>query len=191
VAPGPNGSGKTTLLLTLAGVLPPLAGEVRIGGVVSTALADNAGAAVVTMTGEDAHVFDTTLLENLRVARGDVTRAEAAQALRRAGLGTFLAGLEDGLDTPVGAGGALISGGERRRLLLARALLAPAPLLLLDEPDEHLDPDTADRLLGDVLGLRTTGRGVVVVTHRRTAMLDQADVVIDLSDGMLEEGGQA
>lgn len=179
---GPNGSGKTTLLLTLAGLLAPVAGQVHIGGVPSTDLADGAAAFVATMTGEDAHVFDTTLLENLRVARGDVTVEDARDALGQAGLGDLLAGLPHGLDTPVGEGGALISGGERRRLLLARALLTRAPLLLLDEPDEHLDPDTAHALLADVLALREAGRGVLVVTHRRSSVLAAADLVIDLQE---------
>ncbi|GAB2600002.1 thiol reductant ABC exporter subunit CydC [Pseudactinotalea suaedae] len=178
---GANGSGKTTLLLTLAGLLPPASGQVLVGGVPSTDLAEGAAATVATMTSEDAHVFDTTLLENLRVARGDVSRDEAAAALRQAGLGAFLAGLATGLDTPVGENGTLISGGERRRLLIARALLTRAPLLLLDEPDEHLDPATADALLADVLALREAGRGVVVVTHRRSERLVGADTVIDLS----------
>lgn len=177
---GPNGSGKTTLLLTLAGLLPPRGGEVLIGGVRSTDLADGAAATTATMTSEDAHVFDTTLLENLRVARGDVSVDEAEGALREAGLGGFLAGLPLGVDTPVGEDGALISGGERRRLLLARALLTKAPLLLLDEPDEHLDPETANRLLADIVALREAGRGVLVITHRRTDALAGVDEVIDL-----------
>ncbi|WP_420114673.1 thiol reductant ABC exporter subunit CydC [Pseudactinotalea sp.] len=179
---GHNGSGKTTLLLTLAGLLPPAGGEVLIGGVPSTDLADGSAATVATMTSEDAHVFDTTLLENLRVARGDVSADEAHDALRQAGLAHFLAGLPLGVDTPVGEDGALISGGERRRLLLARALLTDAPLLLLDEPDEHLDPETADRLLADIVALREAGRGVLVVTHRRTDALAGVDEVIDLED---------
>ncbi|WP_241681023.1 thiol reductant ABC exporter subunit CydC [Pseudactinotalea terrae] len=182
---GPNGSGKTTLLLTLAGLLPPVLGEVRIGGVPATELADGAAATVATMTGEDAHVFDTTLLENLRVARGDVALDEAREALEQAGLRDFLSGLPSGLDTPVGEDGALISGGERRRLLLARALLTRAPLLLLDEPDEHLDPDTAEALLADIVALREAGRGVLVVTHRASPAIAAADRVIDLSGGFV------
>ena len=179
---GPNGSGKTTLLLTLAGLLPPAAGEVLVGDVPSTDLADGAAAEIATMTGEDAHIFDTTLLENLRVARGDVTSRQATEALELAGLGDLLAGMLRGLEEPVGEDGALISGGERRRLLLARALLTRAPLLLLDEPDEHLDPETADRLLADVVALRQAGRGVLVVTHRRTRALADVDEVIDLQE---------
>lgn len=181
VVVGPNGSGKSTLLAALAGLLPPVAGRVEIGGVPADELRDGAAAAVVTLTGEDAHLFDTTILENLRVARGDATREEARAALVQAGLGDLLAALPEGLDTAVGDGGSRVSGGERRRLLVARALLSPAPLLLLDEPDEHLDPELADRLLGDVLRLRDHGRGVLVVTHRRTPALDLADQVLDLT----------
>lgn len=177
VVVGPNGSGKSTLLLTLAGMLRPAGGEVRLGGVSTSELNEDAAAAVVTLTSEDAHVFDTTLLENLRVARGDVTEDEARDALVEAGLGRFLEQLPDGLGTIMGEAGSRISGGERRRLLVARALLSRAPLLLLDEPDEHLDPPTAQRLLRDVLALRQTGRGVLVVTHRRGDALAGVDTI--------------
>lgn len=169
---GPSGIGKTTVLLTLAGLLDPLGGELK-------------GARrpdVVALTGEDAHVFATTVLENLRVARGDVTEDEAHDLLARVGLGDWLDGLADGLATMLSADGTTISGGERRRLLLARALASPAPLLLVDEPDEHLDPALADRLVSDLLTDLPHGtppRGILVVTHRQAAA-QAADHVIDL-----------
>ncbi|CAM3460785.1 thiol reductant ABC exporter subunit CydC [Occultella aeris] len=174
VVVGPSGIGKTTLLLTLAGLLEPVAGEVRIGGTVGGEHAS----ATVAVTAEDAHVFATTVLENLRVARGDVTPGQATEALTRAGLGDLLDRLPDGLDTMLGPDATTLSGGERRRLLLARALLHPAPLMLLDEPGEHLDPATADALIADILSVGRE-RGVLVVTHR-LAGLDRADQVIDL-----------
>lgn len=174
---GPSGAGKTTLLLTLAGLLPPVAGSVRLDGrdVGDVPRAD--AAAAVTVTTEDAHVFDTTVLENLRVARGDVTPDEARAALEAVGLGPWLAALPEGLGTIVGSGAARLSGGERRRLLVARALLSPAPLLLLDEPTEHLDAD-GDRLLVGLLdGTVAPGRGVVVVTHRAAALAAAGEVI--------------
>ena len=180
VVVGPSGIGKSTLLLTLAGLIPPVAGTVLIDGVDSGDLPHGDAARTVTLTAEDAHVFDTSVLENLRVARGDVTPHEARAALRQAGLGDLLAGLPEGLETRLGADATALSGGERRRLLLARALLAPAPLMLLDEPGEHLDTDTADALLRDVLAVGRD-RGVLVVTHRLAA-LEGADEVLVLGD---------
>lgn len=198
---GPSGTGKTTLLLTLAGLLPARGGSRALGGVPLDSLPRSEVTSRVVLTTEDAHVFETTVLENLRVARGDVTEDEARAALDRAGLTAWLAGLPDGLATPLGADGRNVSGGERRRLLLARALLSRAPLLLIDEPAEHLDTATADRLVRDLLTTGTdpvpagpgalaapSARGVVVVTHRLSA-LDAADEVLVLRDGRVAARG--
>ena len=84
------------------------------------------------MTAEDAHVFATTIFENLRVARASLTRDEATDLLARAGLKEWIASLPEGIDTLVGSGGTTVSGGERRRLLMARALAAPAPIMAID-----------------------------------------------------------
>lgn len=186
---GPSGTGKTTLLLTLAGLLPPASGAVRLGGADLRELSRADVAAQVVVTTEDAHVFGTTVLENLRVARGDVTVDEADAALRRAGLGDWLDGLPLGTATLLGTGAQDVSGGERRRLLLARALVSHAPLLLVDEPAEHLDPATADALVRDLLAGAGPDRGVVVVTHRLST-LDAADEVVVLGDGTVRARGR-
>ena len=178
---GPSGLGKTTLLLTLAGLLPPQAGEALVSGRPVAQLPRADAAAAVTMTAEDAHVFDTTVLENLRVARGDVSQDEALATMSVVGLDGWLAGLPDGLDTVLGSDAARVSGGERRRLLVARALLSPAPVLLLDEPTEHVDAEGVALLRGLLDGSLAPGKAVVVVTHR-LAGLDAADEVI-LLDG--------
>ena len=196
---GASGVGKTTLLLTLAGLLPPVAGHVSLDGrdLADVAAGDpEALARHIVVSTEDAHVFGTTVLENLRVARGDVSPEQAAAALDEAGLGPWLATLPDGLDTMLGPDARTVSGGERRRLLLARALLAPAPLLAVDEPAEHLDPATGDRLVRALLDRAHGGehggagsRGVVVVTHRLTP-LDAADEVLWLADGRVAARGR-
>ena len=174
---GPSGVGKTTLLLTLAGMLPPQAGMVSLDGLDPHDLRGIDRAAHVALTAEDAHIFTTSVRENLRVARGDLTDDEAREVLAAAGLATWVASLPLGLDTPIT--GETVSGGERRRLLIARALASPAPLLLLDEPAEHLSAEVADALMRDLLALTATGRSVVVVTHH-TSALDAADAVIEL-----------
>lgn len=177
---GPSGIGKSTLLYTLAGLIPPRGGRLTLGGVELSELDRATITRHLTMTAEDAHLFYTSVLENLRVARGDLSPEQATTALEKAGLGAWLAALPEGLDTQLGAEGQNVSGGERRRLLLARALSTPSELLLLDEPGEHLDAQTADRLVRDLLrGGDNAGRGVLLVTHRLSA-LDEADEVLVL-----------
>ncbi|WP_125777569.1 thiol reductant ABC exporter subunit CydC [Antribacter gilvus] len=162
---GPSGVGKTTLLATAAGLIPPVSGTVASPSALLVA--------------EDGHVFDTTVLENLRVARGEVTPDEAREALLAVGLGGWLDALPDGLGTVLGSDAAAISGGERRRLLVARALLAPARVLLVDEPAEHLDAATADALVRTLAEhARSTGRAVLVATHRLTPLADVDEVLV-------------
>jgi ATP-binding cassette subfamily C protein CydC len=173
---GASGVGKTTLLLTLAGALAPAEGTVTIGGRPVDG-GDTGG--VVAMTAEDAHVFGTTILENLRVARGDVTADEAREALASVGLGPWLAAQAAGLDTELGSGGLTVSGGERRRLLLARVELHPAPIHLIDEGAEHLDPEGADALRALVRRRSAARHSTILVTHD-PSLLDVVDTVIDL-----------
>lgn len=175
---GQSGIGKTTLLYTLAGLLKPVSGSVKIDGVDIFSLPRIRAAASFVITPEDAHIFETTILENLRVANGQLSAKEGEELLKEAGLGQWISSLPDGLETELGSGATTISGGERRRILLARAMAAKAPLLALDEPGEHLDAETADALLRDLLNAGNKGqkRGVILVTHRLTP-LDQADKV--------------
>ena len=176
---GPSGIGKTTLLATLTGIIPPKSGSALINGVPAWGADRSQLTSRITMTAEDAHVFATTIYENLRVARASLTRDEASELLTRAGLAQWVQSLPDGLDTVIGSGGTTVSGGERRRLLMARALAAPAPIMALDEASEHLDATTADRLMETLL-TPSPERATLVVTHRLSA-LDQADHVIVLA----------
>lgn len=166
---GPSGSGKTTLLMTLAGLVAPLHGSVRVGGVPTDELDETELRKVVAFFAEDAHVFATTVRDNLLVARGDCGDTELCDALADVGLGAWLDALPAGLDTVLDGGAAALSAGQRRRLLLARVLLCPAAVVLLDEPTEHLDVSDADELLAALLrhdgGLLGPGRSVVVATH--------------------------
>ncbi|WP_062204647.1 thiol reductant ABC exporter subunit CydC [Demequina salsinemoris] len=175
---GPSGIGKSTLLLAIAGAIRPASGRVLLDG---EPVAPGDTGHRVALTSEDAHVFGTTVLENLRVARGDVTSAEALDALDTVGLGPWIASLPDGIDTMIGSGGHTVSGGERRRLLLARTMLHPAPVLLVDEPAEHLDAAGQDALRSVVLALTAQGRIVVLVTHHESP-LEYAERRVDLRE---------
>ncbi|MEJ2578380.1 MAG: thiol reductant ABC exporter subunit CydC [Kineosporiaceae bacterium] len=194
---GSSGTGKTTLLLTLAGLLPPAGGTLTVsdGPGHPRDLSEVDPAVLrrtVSFTAEDAHVFTTTVRENLRVALPGAEDPQLHDVLARAGLTGWVQGLPEGLDTMLGSGGAGLSGGERRRLLLARAFLVGAGVLLLDEPGEHLDPETADVLVRDVLsgGEHRDGSGpaVLVVTHR-LAPLDAADEVLVVESGAVVARG--
>ena len=128
--------------------------------------------------GQDAHLFDSTIRENLRLARPGAGDAELWAALQRARLGAWVASLPAGLDTQVGEEGTMLSGGQRQRLVLARALLAGAPVLLLDEPTAHLDPATAEALMEDVLAAAAE-KTVLLVTHRPEG-LERMDEIVAL-----------
>lgn len=160
----PNGSGKSTLLLTLAGLLPPLAGRVLVDG--EPILGPDPR---VLYTAEDAHVFATTVRDNLALGAPTASDPDMDAVLRAVGLGAWLDGLPGGLDEVLVAGAASLSGGQRRRLLLARALLSPAPVLLLDEPTEHLDARGTEEILALLDGRPLPGaraeRTVVLVRH--------------------------
>lgn len=179
---GPSGIGKTTLLYTLAGMLEPKAGTATLDGVPLWGADRTQVTRQVALTTEDAHVFATTVYENLRVSRGDLGEGEAEEILQTVGLGQWLASLPGGIHTLLGVGATTISGGERRRLLLARALASPARLLLLDEPGEHLDAATADAVMESLFAGRGENRGLIVVTHRLSG-LESADLVLVLENG--------
>ncbi|GGC73531.1 thiol reductant ABC exporter subunit CydC [Hoyosella rhizosphaerae] len=171
VITGPSGSGKTTLLMTIAGLARPLGGTVMCGNVPLHDWRPQALRNIVTFFAEDAHIFATTIRENLRVANNAATDAQMLEALNGVGLAEWVAGLDDGLETVLVGGDEALSGGQRRRLLLARAILSPASVLLLDEPTEHLDADDSEELLDKLLdresSLIAPHRTVIVATHHQ------------------------
>ncbi|MFC7935936.1 thiol reductant ABC exporter subunit CydD [Streptomyces sp. NPDC057387] len=184
---GPSGSGKTTLAQVLLRFLDADAGSYTLAGVDAYALAGDAVRPLVGLCAQDAHLFDSSVRENLLLARKDATEGELRDALARARLLEWADSLPDGLDTLVGEHGARLSGGQRQRLALARALLADFPVLVLDEPAEHLDLPTADALTADLLAA-TEGRTTLLITHR-LAGLRAVDEVIVLDGGRVVQRG--
>jgi ATP-binding cassette subfamily C protein CydC len=186
---GGSGSGKTTALMTVAGLLPPVSGAIDVNGAAPADIRPDSLRRRIGFFAEDAHLFDTSVLENLRVARGDLQEDEALDVLESVGLGDWVSRLPQGLATTLAGGARAVSGGQRRRLLLARALLSPVDVLLLDEPTEHLDAESGAQLLRDLLArdakLVSGERTVVVVTHQLPEDTS-ADVVIHVENAESE-----
>ncbi|WP_306979011.1 thiol reductant ABC exporter subunit CydD [Streptomyces canus] len=184
---GASGSGKTTLAQVLLRFLDADAGAYTLGGVDAYRLRSDDVRRLVGLCAQDAHLFDSSVRENLLLAKKDATEDELRDALKRARLLDWAESLPDGFDTLVGEHGAWLSGGQRQRLALARALLADFPVLVLDEPAEHLDLPTADALTADLLAA-TEGRTTLLITHR-LAGLESVDEVVVLDEGRVVQRG--
>lgn len=175
---GPNGSGKSTLLAVLARQLDPTAGRYEVDGQDVEGLSLDAVRSLFAVVDDEPHLFAGTLRANLVLARPDASDEDVEAALDAAGLAAWRAGLTEGLGTRLGSGGLGVSGGERARLAIARALLSGRPVLLLDEPVAHLDHPTAEAVLADLFR-SAAGRTVVLVSHRPEG-LDSAGRIMDL-----------
>jgi ATP-binding cassette subfamily C protein CydCD len=175
---GPSGSGKSTLAAALLRFIDPTAGSLDLDGVPLTSLRLDDVRGRVGLVDDDPHVFASTVLENVRLARPTATAAQVEAALRAVHLGPWLEQLPRGLSTLLGDGYTSLSGGERARLGMARAVLADLPALVLDEPTAHLDTATAEAVAADLLD-SSAGRSVVWITHGSIG-LDRVDKVVDL-----------
>jgi thiol reductant ABC exporter CydC subunit len=175
---GPSGSGKTTVVNLLLRFLDPESGRVTISGHDLRHYRQEDVRRTFALAGQAAHLFDSSIRENLLLARPTAAAEELEEALGRARIGTWVMSLPQGLDTLVGEEGTRLSGGQRQRLTVARALLADAPVLILDEPTEHLDPATARALIEDVID-SAGDRSVLLITHRSEG-LELVDEVVTL-----------
>ncbi|WP_018352789.1 thiol reductant ABC exporter subunit CydC [Longispora albida] len=162
---GPSGTGKSTLAALAVKLAAPTSGRILLGGTDIATIPGDTLRTTIGLCAQDAHVFDSTLEANLRLAKPDATDAELHAALDAAHLGDWARTLPEGLHTRTGEHGTHLSGGQRQRLTLARALLADFPVIIFDEPAEHLDPRTAAELTRDLL-TATAGRTVLLITHQ-------------------------
>ena len=178
---GPSGSGKSTLAALALKVVAPRSGQIRLDGVDIATLPAALVRARIGWLGQATHLFDDTIRENLLLARPEADEATLWGALDAARVGDVVRALPDGLDTWVGEGGTRFSGGQGRRLALARAFLSPAPILILDEPCAGLDAET-ERSFLETLNDSAAGRTVILITHRLTGV-ERLDRIFRLSGG--------
>ena len=178
---GPSGAGKSTLAALALKVVAPRSGQIRLGGVDIATLPAALVRARIGWLGQTTHLFDDSIRANLMLARPDADEAALWAALDAARIGDVVRGLPDRLDAWVGEAGTRFSGGQGRRLALARALLSPAPVLILDEPCAGLDAET-ERAFLETLNETAAGRTVVLITHRLTGV-ERLDRIFRLSGG--------
>ena len=175
---GPSGAGKSTILRLAARFWDVDDGTVTIGGAPVRSMRASTIMGMTSMVFQDVYLFDTTIRENLRIARPEATDTELAEAARRARLDRVIKALPHGWDTQVGPGGLSLSGGERQRVAIARAFVKDAPILLLDEITSALDGEN-ESAITEVVRELSEGRTVIVVAHRLSTVR-QADEVVFL-----------
>jgi len=184
---GATGVGKSTLLSLLLRLYDPDSGSIALDGTDLRGLATRSLRERISLVPQDPWIIDGTIADNIAFGRPDATREEIVAAARTAVVDGFVASLPDGYGTVVGEGGVMLSGGQRRRLALARALLRGSPVLLLDEPTSGLDAESEQAVM-TAIERAATGRMTLVVSHRlRVATL--ADRVVVLADGRIAEAG--
>jgi len=178
VLAGPTGAGKSTVLALLLRFVEPADGEVAVDGGSLGAVPIDDWRTAIAWSPQLPHLFAGSIRNNLRLGKARATDIDLRLAVVEAGAASFVEGLPDGLDTIVGSGGRGLSGGQRQRLALARAFVRDAPILLLDEPTSHLDPEAAGRVRTSILARRER-QTILVATHDEE-LIALADQVVRL-----------
>jgi ATP-binding cassette subfamily C protein CydCD len=184
---GPSGAGKSTIANLLLRLWEYEAGEITLGGVSLKELNQDEVRKRIALVSQDSYFFNTSIRENLRLARRSVSPEEMESAARAAQIDEFIVGLPKGYDTLIGEQGLRLSGGERQRLAITRALLKDAPILIFDEPTANLDPLTEKAVLATLFETMP-GKTSLLITHRLVG-LENVDEILVMDDGRIMEQG--
>ena len=184
---GPSGGGKSTIAKLIASFWDPTQGSVRLGGVDIRQLSKDTYARKIAYVSQDNFLFDDTVRENIRMGNPDATDQQVEQAAKDCGCYDFIMELEQGFDTRVGGGGSHLSGGEKQRICIARAMLKDAPIIILDEATAYTDPEN-EALIQASLAKLIAGRTLIVIAHRLSTIVD-ADRIFLISSGTVAASG--
>ena len=184
---GPSGSGKTTLCSLLARFYDPDSGSISVGGHDIRELTCDSLLANISMVFQNVYLFHDTIRANICFGKPDATEAEMIDAAKKARCHDFIMALPQGYDTVIGEGGGTLSGGEKQRISIARAMLKNAPIIILDEATASIDPEN-EHLIQSALSELTCGKTIITIAHR-LATIEQADQILVVDDGRIVEKG--
>ena len=184
---GPSGSGKSTIAKLIASFWDVNRGSITVGDADIRHISAAHYHRLVAYVSQDNFLFDTTVRENIRMGRPDATDAEVEQAARDCGCYDFIMGLENGFDTMVGSGGGHLSGGEKQRISIARAMLKNAPIVILDEATAYTDPEN-EAVIQESVARLVRGKTLIVIAHRLSTIVD-ADQIAVVNEGRIEAAG--
>lgn len=184
---GPSGSGKSTMLRLIARFYDPTSGKVLFGGADEKDIEPEKLMKNISMVFQDVYLFQDSVANNIRYGKEDATQEEIKQAARLANCYDFIMQMPQGFDTMIGEGGSTLSGGEKQRISIARAILKNAPVVLLDEATSSLDPESEAEIQQAISRL-VQGRTVVVIAHRLKTVVG-ADTILVLDQGQIVEQG--
>lgn len=184
---GPSGSGKSTIAKLIASFWDVKSGSITVGGADIRSISTEHYNRLVAYVSQDNFLFDDTVRENIRMGRPDATDADVEKAARDCGCYDFIMGLENGFDTVVGSGGGHLSGGEKQRISIARAMLKNAPVIILDEATAYTDPEN-EAVIQESVARLVRGKTLIVIAHRLSTIVD-ADQIVVVNDGLIEAAG--
>lgn len=184
---GPSGSGKSTIAKLVAGLWDVNGGSIMLGGRDIRELPSELYNQKIAYVSQDNYLFDTSIMENIRMGKAGATDEEVVEAAKKSGCHDFIMQLEKGYQTIVGGGGGHLSGGERQRIAIARAMLKDAPIIILDEATAYTDPENEAVIQSAVAGL-VKGKTLIVIAHRLSTIADSDQIVV-IKDGGVDACG--